>query len=80
MRVRREIQHALSVVTFDREHFAQEGFKAFVLASLGLDFFLQKFYIRLDLNVDQIGDRKRITTLREIAYFTHRDVLFFAGR
>ena len=42
----------VAVVAFDREDFAQQRFKPFVLSLGGLDLLLEEALVRLDLNLE----------------------------
>ena len=64
-------QLEILVVAFDGEDLAQEGLQAIVLAFVDLHFLLEEPLIRLDLDVDQVRNGKRVAALAKVADFMH---------
>ena len=73
-------QPKVPVVAFDGEDFAKEGFQAVVFPVLGVGVLLQEFFVGFNLNVDQIWNRQRVTTLAEIARFVRSHQVFLLPR
>ena len=64
-------QLEILVVALDGEDLAEKRFQAVVLALVGLHIFLEEALIRLDLDVDQVRNGKRVAALAKVADFMH---------
>ena len=69
------------IIRFNGKDLSQKGFNAFIFSLGGVSFFLKKTLIGLNLNINQIRNRQRFTTLAKVADFkgSHQQSFFPTG-